>query len=418
MPFFSKKIPRAKIYLKPLDLAAVSFKILFTKLKKGEKTKEWETALSQYFGAKETILLSRARMALFYLLKNLNLPKASEVILTPLTIADIVNAVHWAKLKPVFCDLGENTYNIDYQKLEQTITPKTKAILVTHLTGLATDMDEVRKITEKHNLILIEDISQAFGATFKGRYLGTFGLASVSSLSFLKTCCTLFGGMLGLNNPKLAEKIREDIKNHPRPSKKILLKETAKNITLWLATNRIIFSLFTYYLIKFLNKLNSNALEKFIKSNPRPALTDKPPRTLLFSYTDIQSEMGLKILKNLKSSDERRIENVKYFIENLSPEAKTYLPVIPENARNVFWRLPFNAENPEKLKKYLFDRYIDTTKTNLVLCSEEPAFKEFASEPTPEAKKAYDSILAPIHSNFNKKDMEYMAKVINKYFEI
>lgn len=414
---FFRKIPRAKIYLKLSDLLLVFLKILLKKLKLGEKTSQWEKTLSDHFGFKETIMFSRARLAFFYLLKNFALPKESEVILTPLTIADIVNAVRWAGLKPVFCDLGENTYNIDYQKLEQAIGPNTKAVLITHLTGLVTNMDEVQKIVEKHNLILIEDISQTFGATFKGKYLGTFGLASISSLSFLKTCCTLFGGMLGLNNPELAEKIRKDIKTLPRPSKKLLLKEATKNITLSLAANRIIFSLFTYYLIKFLNKLNSNALEKFIKSNPRPILSENPSGKLLFSYSDVQSEMGLKILKKLKLSDDKRIANAKYFIENLSLKAKTHLPVILENGRNVFWRLPLETENPEDFKKYLFKNYIDSTKTNLVLASEEPSFGQFKKD-TPEARKSHQAVLIPVHSSFSKKDMIYMAKIVSDYFTL
>jgi len=423
---FFRKIPRAKVYLKFPHLLTIFLKILFKKLALSEKTTELEQALQNYFGfsersasgGKEVIMFSRARLALFYLLKNLELPKGSELIMTPLTIADIFNAVRWAGLTPVFCDLGNNTYNIDYEKLEETITPKTKVLFITHLTGLATDMDEIERIVKKYNLILIEDISQAFGAEFKGKKLGTFGAASISSISFLKTFCALSGGILGINeaNSLLSKKIKDEIKNLPPPSKKFLIKETIRNLVLSIATNKIIFSFFTYYVIKLFNIMHSNAFEEFIKSNPPPVLTDTPPQKLLFAFSDLQAEIGLKILNTVAPRDNKRIENVKTFIENLNPDARRYLPYIPENAKNVFWRLPFDIENPDELKKYFFKNYIDTTRTNLMLVSEVPAFHDYAKD-TPCAKKAHSPIFIPIHSDFSKKDMIYMANIINEYFK-
>lgn len=415
---FLRKIPRAKVYLGLPLLFITSLKILFKKPILSEKTAKLKQTLQNHFGFKEIIMLSRARLALFYLLKNLGLPERSELIMTPLTIADIFNAVRWAKLTPVFCDLGKNTYNIDYKKLEETITPKTKVLFITHLTGLTTNMDEIERITKKHNLILIEDISQAFGAEFKGKKLGTFGAASISSISFLKTFCTLSGGILGINeaNSLLAKKIKNEIKNLPPPPKKFLLKEIIRNMVLSIAANKIIFPFFTYYIIKLFNILHSNAFEEFIKSNPPPVLTDNPPPKLLFAYSDLQAEMGLKILKTVAKDDKKRIENVKTFIENLSPKAHRYLPHIPENGKNVFWRLPFDIENPDALKTFLFKNYIDTTRTNLMLVSEVPAFRDYAKD-TPNAKKAHSPIFIPIHSDFSKKDMLYIAEVVNDYFK-
>lgn len=415
---FFRKIPRAKVYLKLPLLITTAFKILFKKPILSEKTAELEQTLQNYFGFKEVIMLSRARLALFYLLKNLELPKGSKLIMTPLTIADIFNAVRWAELTPIFCDLGKNTYNIDYKKLEETITPKTKVLFITHLAGLSTDMDEIERIVQKYNLILIEDISQAFGAKFKGKYLGTFGIASISSISFLKTFCALSGGILGINeaNSLLAKKIKEEIKNLPPPPKKFLLKEVIRNVVLSIAANKIIFPLFTYYVIKLFNILHSNAFEEFIKSNPPPILTDIPPQKLLFAFSDLQAEMGLKILNSVNASDNKRIENVKTFIENLNPDARLYLPHILENAKNVFWRLPYDIENPDALKTFLFKNYIDTTRTNLMLVSEVPAFRDFIKD-TPNAKKAHSPIFIPIHSDFTKKDMIYMAQVVNEYLE-
>ena len=247
---FLGKVPRAKGYISLSILITTLIQIIFKGTRKDKKTKLLEGKIKDHFGVKNAILLPRARIALFYLLKNLNLPQGSEVILTPLTVADIPCAVHWARFKPVFCDLGKQTYNIDCQKLEQLITPKTKVLIVTHLNGIASDMDKIMSIAGKHNLILIEDASQVLNAKFRGKLLGTFGRAGIFSLSFLKSSSTLFGGLLILNDSSLSGKIRQLSEQLPPAPRLLLVKETIKNIILAIATNRIIFSFFTYYAIK------------------------------------------------------------------------------------------------------------------------------------------------------------------------
>ena len=413
---FFRKVPRAKIYLSLGTLTTTLFKVLFTKLKKGETTAELEKKLSEHFGVKNVIMLPRARMAMFYLLKSLNLPKDSEVIMTPLTIADMVNAVRWAGLNPVFCDLGENTYNIDCRKLTGLITPKTKILFVTHLTGLASDMDEIMKIAQNYNLIFVEDASQSFNGKFNGKFLGTFGTAGIFSLSFLKTCSTLFGGVLVMNDSVLAGKIRRESEKLPPPPKILLIKEILKNIILAVVTNRIIFSLKTYYFIKLSGAVNSNMVNKFIKSNPKPSLTDAPPQKYLYSYTDAQAEIGLKMLDATFEMDKKRITNANFLIDNLSDKAKSKLPAILKNTKNTFWRLPIQTDEPEKFRRYLFKNYVDSASTNLILASEEPSFKKYAS-PALVARLAHKAIFIPIHPAFSEEDLLYVAKLINNYFQ-
>lgn len=416
LKMFFRKIPRAKTYLGLSTLTVVLFKIFFAKLKNGGAIAKLEKKLSEYFVVKNAIMLPRARMAMFYLLKNLNLPKDSEVIMTPLTIADMVNAVRWAGLIPVFCDLGNNTYNIDCQKIKELITPKTKVLFVTHLNGLASDMYEITRISKNYNLILIEDASQSFNGEFNSKLLGTFGTAGIFSLSFLKTCGTLFGGALILNDLILAKKIRQESDNLPPPPKMLLIKEILKNMVLAVATNRIIFSFKTYYLIKLSYMAKSNLINKFIRSNPKSSLTDTPSPKYLHSYTDLQAKMGLKMLDVTSKTDKKRITNANLLIDNLSGKAKSKLPMILKNTKNTFWRLPIQTDRPEELKKYLFKNYVDCASTNLILASEEPTFKKYA-KPTPAANLAHKAIFIPIHSSFSKNDMLYMAKLINNYFE-
>ena len=162
-------------------------------------------------------------------------------------------------------------------------------------------------------------------------------------------------------------------------------------------------------------KWRGNRISKFTNSNPDPLLTDQPPKEYLCSYSDAQAQIGLKFLDKIKKTDAKRITNVNILIDNLSDQVKSRMPVVPENTENTFWRLPINVENPEELKKYLFENQIDNASTNLRLVSEEPVFKQYHQD-TPEARKAHRAPFIPIHSSFKKKDMLYISYVLNEYF--
>ena len=195
-----------------------------------------------------------------------------------------------------------------------------------------------------------------------------------------------------------------------------LIKEILKNAILAIATSRVIFSFLTYYFIKFSYAAKSNFVNKFIKSNPQPSLTDTPSQEYLYSYTEVQAEIGLKMLNAIFETDKKRITNASFFINNLSDKAKSKLPLILKNTKNTFWRLPIQTDEPDRFKKYLFRNYVDCVSTNLILAGDEPAFKKYA-RPTPRASLAHKAIFIPMHSSFDKKDMFYMAKLINNYFK-
>jgi len=415
--YFFHKIPRVQIYLDLSDLISVFFKTLFSKLERGQKTEEFENAFKSYYQVEQAVVLSQARIALYYILKNLNLSKGDQVLMTPLTIADMVNMIQLLDLEPVFCDLAKQTYNIDCQDLESKITDKTKVLFVTHLNGLSTDMDKIKKIVNEHDLVLIEDCSQSFGAKFKDKYLGTFGQASIFSLSVTKTCSTLFGGMIISNDSELVRKITDDTKDFNKPKKSVLISNIIKNLILKIATNRFIFSVFTYYLIYLLNLMSGNLVNRFVISNPNTILKKELDPKILFHYTDLQAKIGIKVLKIIDQDDQKRIDNVQFLFNSVSSKVKDRLPVVVPGARNVYWRMPIRVSRPKDFIRYMSKKYIDTVSTNLVLASQEPAFEKYKTD-TPEAfESKFNSVFVPIHSSFSRLDIKYIAEALNSYFK-
>src|SRR5438128_8436838 len=125
-------------------------------------------------------------MALYFILKALNIPPGSEIIVPALTFWVVPEITRVAGLKPVFVDIDPHTFTIDPKAAERAITPNTRAILPTHLYGMTCDMAPIMALARKHNLKVIEDCAHALGATCNGQPAGTFGDGSFSSFQGLK----------------------------------------------------------------------------------------------------------------------------------------------------------------------------------------------------------------------------------------
>src|SRR6266850_2667027 len=184
----------------------------------GPAIAEYEGRFAEYHGAEHAIATSFGRIACYYILKSLDFPAGSEIIFPALTFWVVPEIARRAGLKPVFVDVDPATFNIDPTKIEAAITDKTRAIVPTHLYGQPCDMTEVMRISEKHDLIVVEDCAQAAGARYRGRLVGTFGNAAFFSFQLLKGVNTYGGGMALTSNHELAARLREYAAGEPLPS--------------------------------------------------------------------------------------------------------------------------------------------------------------------------------------------------------
>jgi UDP-2-acetamido-2-deoxy-ribo-hexuluronate aminotransferase len=168
-----------------------------------------EEELAAFTGAKYAITCSSGTDALQLALMAIDIRPGDEVITTPFTFIATGEMIAHLGAKPVFVDIDEATYNIDPSKIEGAITPKTKAIVPVSLYGQPADMDEINAIAQKHNLIVIEDAAQSFGATYKGRK--SCNLSTIGCTSFFPAKplgCYGDGGALFTSDDALAEKIK------------------------------------------------------------------------------------------------------------------------------------------------------------------------------------------------------------------
>jgi UDP-2-acetamido-2-deoxy-ribo-hexuluronate aminotransferase len=175
----------------------------------GEECELLERELEAFTGAKHAIVCSSGTDALLLAMMALDIQPGDEVITTPFTFIATGETIALMKATPVFVDIQEDTYNIDPGKIEAAITPKTKAIMPVSLYGQPPDLDELKAIADKHNLKVIIDGAQSFGATYKGKTDSALGDISCTSFFPAKPLgCYGDGGAVFTNNDEWAEKMR------------------------------------------------------------------------------------------------------------------------------------------------------------------------------------------------------------------
>ncbi len=186
-------------------------------LRKGTYVGIVEDQLKKYFGVKNGITFDSGRTALFFALKGLGISKGDEVIVQAYTCVVVSNAIRWAAATPVYVDIDDN-FCIDPHEVEKKITPRTKALIIQHTFGKPAQMDLLMDIAKKHSLSVVEDCAHSFGATYKGKKLGTFGDIGMLSFGTEKVISCVRGGAVITNDPTIASRMEEYSKELPHTS--------------------------------------------------------------------------------------------------------------------------------------------------------------------------------------------------------
>jgi dTDP-4-amino-4,6-dideoxygalactose transaminase len=172
----------------------------------GPFVRELEEKLAAFLEVKHCIAMCNATVALEITARALGLK--GEVILPSFTFVASAHSLQWQEITPVFCDVNPATHNIDPEKIEKLITPRTTGILGVHVWGRACDVEALSEIAQKYHLKLMLDAAHAFASTHQGQMIGSFGDAEVFSFHATKFFNTFEGGAVTTNNDELAQRLR------------------------------------------------------------------------------------------------------------------------------------------------------------------------------------------------------------------
>lgn len=254
------------------------------KLTNGPKVVEFENAWGQWLGTKYNLMVNSGASANELTILALNeLYEDGEVILPPLTWISDISSVIFSEFTPVFCDINLKNLSFDLEKLKKLITPKTRAIFLTHVLGINGLTDELLNICKEKNIHLIEDVCESHGTTFKGKKVGSYGFVSNFSFYFAHHMSTIEGGMICTDNERFYQICRA-LRSHG------MIREMT----------------------------NESMRNEIINQNPdlnKDFIFLRPSHN--FRSTELNAVLGLSQLKKLDKNNNNRIENYNYFMSKL-----------------------------------------------------------------------------------------------------
>ncbi|HTU19598.1 MAG TPA: aminotransferase class I/II-fold pyridoxal phosphate-dependent enzyme [Gemmataceae bacterium] len=172
----------------------------------GPLVRELEQRIAAYIGVEHCVAMCSATVALEIAIRGAGL--TGEVIVPSFTFVATAHALQWQEITPVFCDIDPRTHNLDPERVERMITPRTTGIIGVHLWGRPCDIERLNAIADRRNLTLMFDAAHAFGCSHQGQMIGSFGRCEVFSFHATKFLSSFEGGAIVTNDREFADKLR------------------------------------------------------------------------------------------------------------------------------------------------------------------------------------------------------------------
>lgn len=313
-----------------------------------------------------------------------------EVLVPAVTFVATANIVFHNRMKPVFVDVDRATYNIDPALIEEKITPRTRAIIPVHLTGLPCDMDPIMEIARRRNLRIVEDSCETTFGADKGRKVGSFGDIGCFSTYVAHYIVTGVGGLALTNDSELAVRLRS-LMNHGRDSIYIKIDDD--------------------------EGLSGSKLHEIVSR--RFSFVSMGHS---FRCTEFEAALGLAQLEQKDRIICVRQKNAQILTEGLKDlEEHLQLPVSPEERRHMFMVYPIVLKNEEKtgLVNFLEDRGIETR--DLLPVINQPIYKNLAGDLEPSYPAArwlnHSGFYVGCHPLLTTKDLGQIVEAIHRYFK-
>lgn len=357
-------IPVADPYISEDDVKAVAGAVRNKRLSQGKCVEKFEKAFSDYLKSSQALAVVNGTAALHLALLAVGVEPGNEVIVPSFTFVASSNCVLYVGAKPVFVDIDPRTFNIDPQKIEKAISPKTKAIVVVHYAGQPADLDPILKIAEKHCLPVIEDAAEAHGAMYRNRMAGSIGCVGCFSFYPNKNMTTGEGGMIVTNSRTISEKI-------------CLLRSHGQD------------SRYHHVMIGY-----------------------------NYRMTDILAALGLAQLRKLDWILRKKQEVAKYYDQLLSSEEDIQTPYIIQDATHayMFYTVKFRSESiRDRVMQHLGKKGVETRvafpPVHLQPCYRSLyGYKEDYLPITEDCAKRVLSL--PIYPHIRKEDQDFVAKTV------
>ncbi|MBD7912889.1 DegT/DnrJ/EryC1/StrS family aminotransferase [Clostridium cibarium] len=379
-----KKIPFAVPEITDDDISEVVKTLKSGWISKGPRVLEFEEKIASFLGVdeKSVIACNSGTAALHLAVLSLGLSEDDEVIVPSFTFCSTANVIEHVGAKPVFVDIDENDYCLDVKKIEEKINEKTKAIIVVHFGGNVGNLNALKDICKKHNIVLIEDAAHAFTSKYDGKYIGNHGDFICFSFYATKNITTGEGGVLIAKDLDHAKKARE---------------------LCW-------------------HGIDKNSWDRYVyPGNWGYSVLDHGYK---YNMTDIQAALGISQLKRAEKMKEARRKLFKMYLKELG-SLKDYisLPVLDhDNIENSCHLFPIRIKKNAPIDR---DEFIEDMKELGVCLSVHyipvhmhPYYKKYGAV-LPKTEEVFNEILSlPLCSSLAEEDLMYVVDCIKKVLKV
>ena len=361
-----RNIPQIQPWIDGQEWLEVKRVMESTYLTENRATSEFEKGIIELTNAKHAIAVSNGTVALYCILRAIDVGPGDEVIVPDITFVATSNAVIMTGAKPVFATIQKENLDFNYSNLSKFVTNNTKAIMPVHLYGRSANIEELHIFARKHSLMIVEDAAQAIGVKFDNQHVGGFGAAGAFSFYGNKTITCGEGGVVITNNDKIAERCRR-LKNHGRSHRGTFIHD----------------------------EIGFN-----------------------FSITEMQSAIGIAQLRKLPAIIERKREIYDTYKSSLLGISS--LKMLPINPRcsPVHWFTSYYSANREELAQHLASHGI---QTRLFFCPlhMQPCYFGWSDEKVDysESKAAYsEGISLPSSYGLTDDDLNFIIEKILSFY--
>jgi perosamine synthetase len=416
MTMFVPPKPRFRLYGGAGNYLSVAADLLLRRATRGSAVADLEHRLTQFLGAAHAVGMPQARIGIYLTLKSL-IRQGQGVILSPYTIHDVVNMVIAAGGRPVFADIRRDTCNISAREVEALIDERTGAVMVTHLHGMACEIEEIVDVCRRRNVPVIEDAAQAFGGIVAGRRLGTFGRAGIFSFGMAKNVNSFYGGAVITADGELAARLADALRDQPYQDLRMLGPRIGFCFTGDVLTTRAVFDTATFWIYRYGHLHGIDAITNRWRGEDDPVMRATIPEQKVRRLTPMQARLILRAIDGVDGDTAVRIEQAARYHEGLRDLPGVQLPPLRTDGSHIYLTFPIQVADRQDLLTYMVRHGRDLSVQHIGNCADYPAFAAYHRDCPNARLTAQQVLLLPTYPGYGRREIERNVGVIRRYVE-
>ena len=310
-----------------------------------------------------------------------------------------------------------HTCNIDASQIQSLVDEDTSSVMVTHIQGLVCDMQAVQEVCQKHNVPLIEDCAQVFGAKYRGKRAGSFGDAAVYSFGMYKNLTSFYGGMLVTKHEEIYKSVKTEMSTYPYTEMSTLIKRVANGLLTDIVTHPILFKPLVFWVFRFGYLHDVRAINRFVQSELDLSRKKEMPEKYLRRMSPMKARLILSRLDFVDQNTDTRTRYAGMYHEGLSGLTELILPPLRTDGSHIYSYFPIQYHDRKKLLYWLALKCRDIGAQHLKNCADLPAFEDFYRDCPNTKATAEQVILLPTYPEYSEGNVERNIRVIREYFD-